>query len=343
MEGRAITSMKDSELGVVFKRLTQAKKAKGEFSSTRMLHTCSKFFCNPETEVDLKIDFPISSNVYMCKYGSAHVCSETTCDEYACTNNQTCPITGIQHGGTVSSYDKNDYRTWRSKPQPDVAPPAEKEAEVKKVKKRKVPDPNTIRKQISDKVTLMFYSNSRHSVNQAHLAKKHSIGKKAIQTYVDMRRTNDRQMAFSCDLYYHAQRPFMFPAPLKELVLSSYMVDYLTEICYQVFTMCQSHAERSKVLQKLDIDKIALGTLYCLKEGIQKYLPKDEFVAANLPEPKYLEYFGISRSKVSDGISFVKSMYANSTEDDLHIKLDTLPTKKAMAQAYKKLNKKRKV
>src|SRR6185437_9638549 len=68
---------------------------------------------------------PVSSNIYICALGSLHICSRSCFEYYGAQQDQTCHVSGIQHGTVVSSYDANDWRTWKKVvPGAEVAPVA---------------------------------------------------------------------------------------------------------------------------------------------------------------------------------------------------------------------------
>ena len=70
-------------------------------------HTCSKQTCNPLSEQDLvnmRLLPPrspiIHPAVYVCKYQTVHICTQSDCTEYYGTQDGVCPLTGIYHGHT---------------------------------------------------------------------------------------------------------------------------------------------------------------------------------------------------------------------------------------------------
>lgn len=113
-EGRVFENDEDDDFGIVLVRL---RKGKSDLSSSRKPHNCSHIICNPESEPSLvasgQLDGPpISTNVFLCQYGTIHICSASSCTLYLATHNQTCSISGFQLGVLQGSYDKNDDRTW---------------------------------------------------------------------------------------------------------------------------------------------------------------------------------------------------------------------------------------
>jgi hypothetical protein len=84
-------------------------------------HVCDPKLCHPKSEMDfakmgkLQGGTPESYNVFICDYGSIHVCSEESCRLFGSTPTLTCPVSGQQMGSIVSNYAKDDYRTWYNK------------------------------------------------------------------------------------------------------------------------------------------------------------------------------------------------------------------------------------
>lgn len=112
MQGR-ILERSDPQFSKALERLQQGKQ---DMSDTRARHTCSTSVCNPQSEPQLYgFQNCISTNVYLCKFGSIHVCTIDSCTLYRDSHERTCPISGIQHGQDVSMYDKNNSRTWNLK------------------------------------------------------------------------------------------------------------------------------------------------------------------------------------------------------------------------------------
>jgi hypothetical protein len=102
-------------------RLKRGKLIKRTLSSKRELHICRLDMCHPEREADMIIQGhvdgpPLTNNVFLCDGGIVHVCTERSCDYYASSPTHTCHITGLNAGVDVGCYDKNDSRTWYSKP-----------------------------------------------------------------------------------------------------------------------------------------------------------------------------------------------------------------------------------
>ena len=98
------------------KALSRLQEAKKDMADTRIRHTCSIAMCNPQSEPQLYgFQNSLSTNVYLCKYGAIHVCTAQSCTLFHHSHEQTCPISGFQHGTSISMYDKNNSKTWNLK------------------------------------------------------------------------------------------------------------------------------------------------------------------------------------------------------------------------------------
>ncbi len=107
----------------------------------------------------------ISNNIFICKYGSIHVCNATMCENYSHNANQTCHISGMQLGTIVASYDKNDHRTWRKDntlaETTTRVPVKNGVVNKRKAKKTKILDDETLLKRADNIITQLLYSDSR--------------------------------------------------------------------------------------------------------------------------------------------------------------------------------------
>lgn len=90
-----------------------------------MQHICDPLICNPLSEIDMirrgLLQGPvICNNIWLCRYGSYHICSASECSR---ANEGSCPISGatfLEFGHQQADYDEQDSRTW--KPQLELAP-----------------------------------------------------------------------------------------------------------------------------------------------------------------------------------------------------------------------------
>lgn len=119
--GGAAIERDDPLLARAIGRLKRGKDAKCALSATRRAHICRMDTCRPERESDMILQGhvdgpPLTNNVYLCDGGIVHVCTERSCDYYMNSPTHTCHITGLNIGTNVGCYDKNDSRTWYSKP-----------------------------------------------------------------------------------------------------------------------------------------------------------------------------------------------------------------------------------
>lgn len=103
-------------------RLRTAKQSKRKLSYTSAFHVCRPSYCDPENESSLIRQGllkgpPLTDNVYLCNLGAVHVCTKKSCNLYAGSHDNVCPISGLQAGNIYSSYSKHDGRTWYTRPE----------------------------------------------------------------------------------------------------------------------------------------------------------------------------------------------------------------------------------
>ena len=105
-------------IALSLKRLHYALLTNGLLSKQKdASHVCSHHVCQPIDEVtlikrQLLTGPPVTTFVYMCRFGYYHVCTERMC--HGVQRFGSCPISGksFVHHQAISSYDKNDSRTY---------------------------------------------------------------------------------------------------------------------------------------------------------------------------------------------------------------------------------------
>ncbi len=85
-------------------------QAMGMFLLPPKDHECDRAYCDPKSEFDMVMDgrlpYPVvDGTVYLCRYGSWHVCTAETCNAYIGMPDGCCPITGMSHGNPMVQRD----------------------------------------------------------------------------------------------------------------------------------------------------------------------------------------------------------------------------------------------
>lgn len=378
-EGRLINDQHDVEYNKVVSRLVRGKgsKLQRHGNQKRQRHTCSHSTCNPESESHLIAQQnlegpPVSSNVYLCNMGEIHICSESSCSLFAFSQRQTCPISGIQWANATASYDKNDYRTWRTggtvqtsdgshlhhlerlfAPMLNNGDAAEQQLQSPDAKRTKTtkaqsskrtrkatsvttipsaslppskvlqryPNKSTFLERARDIVDCLLYSNNRRRCNLAALAQFREQANKATQTYVESRRAN-RQLPYMTDIarlqgFYLSQT-----LPLIEYPRDEARKEYYAHVIYQVWQKILLYRKKTygpdgeEAFQKLDVETVAMGVLYTMRDGLQCMnvivLPMDSFLLASLPLVSDLSFFDKRKNRVTQGQRLLVDVYTRA-------------------------------
>lgn len=373
---RVFSNGDDPEFGLVLTRLRQGKQ---NLSTSRRVHICSTKTCNPESEQQLiqggTLPGPaISSNIYLCAYGKVHICSKESCTEYSITQNQTCPITGIQHDAVVSNYDKNNSKTWfqlkdttgalvdsrqdgnliEEEDEPLKKPVATKK---RKTASRGLLSKGSILERAREIIVNLLYSSARTKRNAVALEANRVEALKARETYINLRRTHSQQLPYLTDIYRIMTCKLTVPLPLREFELDSARVDYYAHIVFQVWNLLQRYHvpanlkvfdadTGTEIVPRLNFEIVTLGVLYSMRNGItlENYvmLPRDEFLDNNLPRINDdLNYFGVEKKKVTRGTALLIDLYNaafsrdNLKPEQLMLDMNELPQKHETPQLFR--------
>ena len=360
MEGRAIQSERDPLLKESIARIVKAKQQRGTLTDERREHTCDPSFCQPECERMICTAPYIASNVYVCRYGSVHLCSTDTCTLYASADHNTCPVSGFQMGLELSSYSKHDFRTWRNPTAakqsigvstvPWLLGVGEKEKAFvppEPVKKRKRAysrqmSEEDAKQAASDVVKLLLYSHQRRRCIANVKERYKRQGEQAKQTYMKTQREQG-QLPYVSDVYRLMAHYQSQAVQLKEFEFNKTTHDYYTFIITQVWDIVQRYhvpLQRKRyendveMVPRLDFNAIAVGALYLMRNGVHKrhaeLLPADAFLMRNLPTINMLVHFGIEKSAVTKGDALITQAYDNALEGgasvhELMLEMEKLP------------------
>jgi len=305
-------------------------------------HFCSAKECSPRCN---------DSNVYLCKYGIVHVCSQTSCEYYAQTQSKTCPISGRVMETLLmaqNTYDKNDSRTWRKESEIVSALSASQVHSLgKKKHTRQTHFEHVLQHQSEDIVINLLYSSNRVKRNEVALTTMDEKAKKACQTYVNERFAK-RQLPYLSDLIRITSSVFTHPLPYIIFEYNESLIQYYAAVIIQVWAIVIKYAVLHKdkvyetgtkieVMPRIDFESVALAIMYAMREGMYfdntAALPKDDFLFDNLPVLNDLDaYFSLSQNKVTKGTAILLLVYNNAktdgaTMEEICLNLSLLPLK----------------
>jgi len=335
-EGQFFENEDDPRFALVVRRLQRGRAgvpikggdAAAAAKKKRSHPQCSRA-CDPRSERSLVHDGyldgpPISSNVYICAQGSLHICSKSACEYYGAQQDQTCHVSGIQHGTVVSSYDAGDYRTWKPLPpalsggqqQPAGASSTKR---AKSAPKKQPPQQQQQHgaKQDADKaetiVNNLLYSAMRTQRNVTAMLGNRRIASKAKQGYVYERKVHQHQLPYLSELHKRGSWALQAELPLKELERDDSLVAYYVAVIGQLSGKVRTHCVFD---HRIDAEALALGTLYMLRQGYSHagriYLAADPFLDAHLPRINDMVFFGYDRDKITDGMRMLLALYTTT-------------------------------
>lgn len=317
--GAHVESVDDARVMQSVIRIVKARE--NELEASRPRHACSNLRCNPLNEGSLirqgrLVGPAVTSNVYVCKLGATHVCSESACELYSDSGNgTTCPVSGMQHRTEVSSYSRTDARTWGG----DTKKPAPKKT---KKKKRPPSGPSnataaqrmsdlgeeTVKHASGEIVTRLLFGERRVRRNDAEISARKVRAEKRCDKYRRYMATQ-RQLPYESVLACIVAESTSRPLPLREYEYCEAMHNYYTDIVYQMWTHIVRYLGQDATATKrrhCDPETVCVSTLYSMRSGLtdagRVMLPMDAFLRDNLPDVCDLAtYFGIERSRLSHG------------------------------------------
>jgi hypothetical protein len=327
-----VESDHDARLPQILHRLRQFKSDMAPQQS--MHHRCGSGTCNPQSEPDL-VSNPMSSNVYLCRFGTHHVCSQSSCRLYSETREQTCPISGIQYEQLYSSYNKNDPKTWNARAEAGLLSAGT--TGKKRAKKSKSPADVPI-SQVKERsgviVEKLLFSWERTLLNQKYQTKLAAEARKERELYVQ-ERSECRQMPHLVSLVtITAKAQSAHPPPMTIFEPNPLLVQHYIAIVAQVWRMLIDNSYTSE--PRMDIETVTLGTLYWMRTGLRieeadvVVLPKDDFLLHHLPALPDLSDFGYDRGRVTHGLRLIQqtcmeTQHKSLDMSHLSLKFEDLP------------------
>lgn len=295
-------------------------------------HTCFANAMSEETLVRNRYiqGPPISCNVFLTRCHNIHLCSETACTLYQADATGTCPLSSIQYGTMISHYDKNDSRTWYSRPYlegsngqavtaPAAATPAAAAVAATPAPKRVFSD--DFKKELaSNVVRLLLWSPKRESRNTRVREQLTEEANAACSNYIQSQRLA-RQLPFWTDLFRIRGYMMSQQSMLQILQYDETLHDYYVAIICQVWDRVLRFRNNESTTEKLsrgEMEAVALGVLYGMRqEGYHKngvtILAKDDFLAQELPPIQELNpHFNVERNLLTRGQKLFRQSFENA-------------------------------
>ena len=336
MQEGLVHSASDPRVARAAQRIVSARKDM-EMSQSRVMHVCSRGRCRPMSETDAQCSLPcVAPNVYVCRLGCVHVCSPHACELYLDTPTQTCPVSGIQHGQLTSSYIKDDPRTWYTTTQAPVQRPKKKQRNLPPTrttpaKRLQAVSHAQVLEQAKSMVELLLFSKSRSARNEKALSRMRSDAALQCEEYIKRVR-RDQQLPYATDVYRIYGTIMAQPLPLTTLPYDDEKVGYYVAVICQMWQRIMkyldtAHAPRTNRMTGCDVQTVALGTLYSMREGKKHQghvmLPRDEFLSQHLPNISDLgTYFHIRRKNITKGKDMVTLALEHALRVNGHAALD---------------------
>lgn len=251
----------------------------------KRIHICSHEFCQPENESalirrGLLSERKTQDDIFVCKYGEIHQCSFSDCmaEGY-------CPISGMSDG---HHYVK------------EYVPPA-----MPKLMPGKKTETYTKMEMV---VETILFSNFRQKINEQWKRKQMKLCKKEKDSYIHENCADcpiNLIGAMMIESVYRSQKP-----PLVVLEHDQVKIHYYTQVCQFIYQCIQRY-----VGENLNLDAIALGTLYKMQQGIRVeetvILPVDRFLVDHLPLINDLPQFKVDKRKFTRGEKLISQMIDN--------------------------------
>lgn len=339
--GAALLNASDARFAQAIQRI---RALKADMSDERPRHVCAAALCNPQNEPALYTATALTSNVYVCRWGAVHLCSDECCELWRDNApSHACPISGAQWGGGVvtSSYDAGDSRTWYAKVDPvSVSGPAG--PRPKKHFRQRVVDEETLRARAGAMVTLLLYSNRRTRCNDAAIALQQKEAAAALATY--------RKLCAEAGVWPHSTTMYSIyarntskPLPYVMYEFDANLHAYYVGICCQAWHMAlryyvpaarKRYDALTELAPRIDFEDLCLGVLYAMRHGFivagVMLLPRDDFLLINMPLHSHMATFGINKHQATEGeriltISYANAIAAHVDPRDLAIDVALLP------------------
>jgi hypothetical protein len=334
-----MASIKDDDCFEYFEAVERLR-AKVKTLNGSVVHICNPSYCSP-----VKDDY--ACNLFLCKYGTIHLCTKEKCENYRSSDTFTCPISGIRwvddNEQIVSSYNKTDPRTWKSKGQNDIA------ATTKPKKKKHKPlYKDAVKDEIQKTIVHLLFGPKRVKCNEDERKKREQEAIDACATYRNQQKERFNK-PFVTDLA-RITSIFTHKEPLFQIFeLDKQIIDYYVHVVFQVYEKVIKFSVPLKdkkydetgeeIPPRVDLKIVTLGVLYSMRKGLSLsntdivFLPKDDFILLHLPQIDSLSAFGIEKKEATNGIKLISATYENARNmpnvslPSLCLNMDELPAR----------------
>jgi hypothetical protein len=331
--------------------VARLRTSKKDLEATRPPHVCSLTRCNPQGEASLYPGQPqLTCNVFLCKHGIIHLCTEDECKLYGNSPTGTCPISGFQFGRHISSFERGNEKSWNASKNEGMGNQEMKSVmmldeddlittttttivavETTVVKKRKTARSipiEDLRQRATTLINLLLYSNNRKRCNQVAHDQHLAEATMAKNIYIS-EMANLNQLPYWPDLYridaYFSSKPL----PFEDLKYDEWLSHYYTHIILHVWELVQKFyvpvqqkiydkETKEEIRPRLNFENVALGTLYIMRRGFRvnnsiDLLPQDDFLFVHLPSESQLHsFFDIKKSRLTEGDNVIARAYENA-------------------------------
>lgn len=315
----------------VIERIVQCKIKQGVFHD-HINHVCHKGFCDPCNEQMLSnrgllqggIDV-YARDLYVCNYQVIHYCSKDTC---TAVDNGVCRISGACYGTTgTSTYDKNDYRTWRAKtdnepfkgssadfiykaePKEHIEQKQKIKDEIVRPRKRRRQKP--ILKSIQEIVEKLLFGAERIKINKSikNTVKEHCNVE--ITNYV--KTCMDNHMAINTMHIYK----ITLQVSSRTLIILPYDLNIIERYTSLITHICRNILKINPNIN-IELTSLTLALLYKMRIGYmyenEEILAIDPFLIDILPEISQLPFFGYEKTRITIGERIIEYAFNYAKE-----------------------------
>ena len=276
-------------------RVRAALCQKGELVESACAHVCETAFCRPQNEVALNLPGPpLDDSVYVCRYGQVHVCTEDECENVF---GGTCALSGRSHANHtgMSSYDKNDYRTWNSGTH--TARHYGANAKRQRIK--------PLEPRVTQVITTLLYSPVRNDINKHSHKAYAEIFKRKVAQYVQ---ENEMPSIIQIEMMEEKYKNHNEKIPI--IAYDHDAVERYTALILRTYSLVKQYS-----LDPSKLETVAVGVLYMLRQGFvaegRTLFEIDSFLLHNLPSPSDLPRFGYQKSSITKGKHQIQNVYNN--------------------------------
>jgi hypothetical protein len=277
--------------------VNRIKKRKGRRMGIAFPHVCEQHFCHPEND---------DGNVFVCDYGSVHVCSAETCELASVTERGewVCPLSGLVL--SVNDDEPAMYRTDEGQ----FAPLGWKLIKTNKKKKKTKNDEDDSASVIEQRARVvleaLFFGRARLAINRAHAKKQRDKQQQVLQRYIQ-EQTREQRFVSLPHIYCISANTVCTPAPYTILDRNTHKSAEHIERCVHVIVQVWNklvlplyaigkHTSVTEAPSRPHVDQCIFGVLALMVVG-HELVHHDAWVSKHLPPEQDMSEFRISHVK----------------------------------------------